>query len=91
MKVRHASSTQPKGPSAISLTLLLASLLSACGGGESNQEGALARVAATSRDRPAAVTASCPPRQATPVFQGRVSKPETVLGFALGSQEVTSA
>ena len=75
----------------VGLTWLLALLLSACGGGDSNQEGALAWATATSRDRAAAVAASCPPLQATPVFQGRVPKPETVLGFALGSQEVTSA
>ncbi|NML18364.1 hypothetical protein HHL10_25675 [Azohydromonas sp. G-1-1-14] len=71
----------------LSLSVLV---LSACGGGSGDSADAPpAQATAAAGERPAAAT-SCPPLQGTPVFQGRVPKPETVLGFALGSQEVSS-
>ncbi|NML18365.1 M14 family zinc carboxypeptidase [Azohydromonas caseinilytica] len=71
---------------------LSALVLSACGGGDSPGPAA-APMAATSAavERPAAVDASCPPLQVTPVFEARVPTPKDVLGFALGTREVTSA
>ncbi|WP_157270739.1 M14 family zinc carboxypeptidase [Azohydromonas aeria] len=72
------------------LISLSTGLLGGCGGGE-GPGPVSGQAAAGSREQAAAVTSNCPPLQATPVFQGAVPKPESVLGFALGSREVSSA
>ena len=50
--------------------------------------GALAGSTASTRP---ALAASCDPIQTPPVFQGQAPTAQTVLGFGLGSQEVTAA
>ena len=50
--------------------------------------GALAGSTASTRP---ALAASCDPIQTPPIFPGQAPTAQTVLGFALGSQEVTAA
>ena len=50
--------------------------------------GALAGSTASTRP---ALAASCDPIQTPPVFQGQAPTAQAVLGFGLGSQEVTAA
>jgi len=74
----------------IALAPLAALLLTACGGGGDSGSGAPASASSTAKAAAFSPATACSPFQTPPVFSGRAQTPEAVLGFALGSREVST-
>lgn len=81
---------QPRRTSSRVLPALLSTLLAACGGGGDSSGSATATSTQLAQIAAVSATTTCAPFQTAPVFAGSVPTPESVLGFALGTQEVTS-
>jgi len=89
--VRHGRQTGlARSTPLLALAPLAALLLTACGGGGDSGSATPASVSSMAKAAAFSPATECSPFQTPPVFSGRVQAPEAVLGFALGSREVST-